>query len=223
MFRCAAVTSYCDIAAKLGFLAIEAADAWRRATNQAVEETALALPSPLCARTAAVLPSLVVRGDGGVSSPSHGIRAAFSPTSPEVLAAGTLRLPSDQVGTTLALYDSAGVAVGDDGDSIIVDADVAAEGHSDDESTVLAIGDTAAPPSLVPVHIAFDVVVDKHAHSTSDAALAFQHMLSTDWMTTLGRGEPPLTTVTPRVKDCVDFLWFTPVSLHVFCLFDDMR
>ena len=99
---------------------------------------------------------------------------------------------------------------GDD-DSVIVDADDVPDDASSDAESTLPEDTSAAIVATAPVHVTYDVVAKKSEFVDSDAALKFKQMLSADWYTNLGLGEPPFTVVTPKLRECHDFIFFTPV------------
>ena len=84
VFRRVLGGSYCDIAAALGFMLADEEEKWRRTTLQVASTPTSSLTAAAMVLAAKTVPA-VVRGDGSVSSPSHGIRSSFVPTLPEKL------------------------------------------------------------------------------------------------------------------------------------------
>ncbi len=55
------------------------------------------------------------------------------------------------------------------------------------------------------------------AASSTPSEPASQISVAPDWFSSLGVGEPPFTTWTPKLQGCVDFIWFTPVRCLNVC------
>lgn len=86
--------------------------------------------------------------------------------------------------------------------------------------TAQASNDSGMKPVEVPKthmshHVEFAAAVAPHPSTQAPLSVA------PDWFTSLGAGEPPFTTFTPKHQGCCDYIWYTPGPLllsGVLCL-----
>ena len=156
---------------------------------------------------------------GLLTMEATGAASASAPSSP---AAGSPSVRSEDLHSVGRLGESTGPGASvallrheDDDGSVIQGKDV------DDDDDVSELTDRVAEAPLVvvdssvPTHVTFGAPAPLTSPDASgDTILHFQQMLSAEWYTNLGLGEPPFTTVTPNRTACNDFLWFTPVGVQ---------
>ncbi len=213
--------SYCDIASKLGLLEPEYELQWRLATLQEGPGRVVAdahSPRALAADSPARSP-LAAAGYGSLSTRAgaHGAAAPLADVALPLSAAPSTAMVPVTAGSPYAgseLRKPLNSPSSED-DSVIPGRDE----DSEDELSVAASGTmeavVPAPPASVPAHIVFAAPVPSQPSEAVDDRIAqFQQMLSKEWFTNLGLGEPPYTTVTPTGRACHDFLWFTPVRAY---------
>lgn len=194
--------SYCDITAKAGLLPPADEILWKRATLQ-VPPVAL---SPTKGGRVGLL-AVEATGAGNATSPSSPAAGSPSVRSEDLHSVGRLE-ESTGPGPSVAL-----LRLEEDDGSVIQGKDV----DDDDDVSELTDRVVEAPlvvvESSVPTHVTFGAPAPLTSPDASgDAILHFQQMLTAEWYTNLGLGEPPFTTVTPSRTACNDFLWFTPVG-----------
>lgn len=94
-------------------------------------------------------------------------------------------------------------------DAVIYDGPPAME--LNELSTDSGMKPVAALKSHMSHHVLFS------AASSSASEPESQISVAPDWFSSLGVGEPPFTTWTPKLQGCVDYIWFTPVRFLKTC------
>lgn len=161
--------------------------------------------------------SLVCRPSQSLSSPVGSVQSSLRNLS-------ALLSPSGAGDAASSLFEGSvgpgreGSAESDEEDDGVASEDDKPIIDTDEPESMMQLSsmDSAVKGDEIPVSKLTHHVEFGTPKAADPDALA-QLSVAPDWFTSLGAGEPPYTTCTPKLHGCVDYIWFTPVSVMCFC------